>query len=179
MKYLFIFLLFAAKSVCAQKLPSIADKTKDMKKLEGFFNVYWEESEGKLWLEINRLDTEVLYQQSLPAGLGSNDVGLDRGLLGEGRVVKFSRTGRKILLIEPNYGFRAVTKDANEKKAVEQSFAQSILWGFTAEGESGNSVLVDATEFFLRDAIRTVNKLKSSQQGTYIFEKSRSAFYLP
>ena len=103
MKYLFIYLLFAVKSVYAQKLPSIADKTKDMKKLEGFFNVYWEDASGKLWLEINRLDSEILYQQSLPAGLGSNDVGLDRGLLGDGRVVKFSRVGRKILPALLNY----------------------------------------------------------------------------
>ena len=54
-----------------------------------------------------------------------------------------------------------------------------FLWGFTVEAESGNAVLVDATDFFLRDAMRTANRLKSSQQGTYIFEKSRSAFYLP
>ncbi|MDO9376644.1 MAG: zinc-dependent metalloprotease [Ferruginibacter sp.] len=178
MKYLLLSLVFASQLVCAQKLSSITDKTKDMKKLEGFFNAYWEESSGKLWLEISRIDTEILYQQSLPAGLGSNDVGLDRGLLGDTRLVKFIRIGRKVLMVEPNYGFRAITKDANERRAVEQSFAQSILWGFLVEAETGETVLVDATDFFLRDAMRTANRLKSSQQGNYTFDKTRSAFHL-
>ncbi len=178
MKYLLLSLVFASQLVCAQKLSSITDKTKDMKKLEGFFNAYWEESSGKLWLEISRIDTEILYQQSLPAGLGSNDVGLDRGLLGDTRLVKFIRIGRKVLMVEPNYGYRAITKDANERRAVEQSFAQSILWGFLVEAETGETVLVDATDFFLRDAMRTANRLKSSQQGNYTFDKTRSAFHL-
>src|SRR6476659_5492156 len=109
--FLFIVPLFAG----AQKLPSIEEKTKDLKKFEGFFNFYWDENTGKIWLEVDTLDTEVLYTISLPAGLGSNDIGLDRGLSGGGRIVKFSKAGRKILMIQPNYDYRAITKDAAEK----------------------------------------------------------------
>lgn len=179
MQKLFAFLLIFPVYVLAQKLPSIEEKTKDLKKYEGFINFYWEENTGKIWLEIDKLDTEILYITSLPAGLGSNDVGLDRGLLGGERIVKFSKTGRKILLIQPNYDYRAVTNDMAEKRAVEQSFAQSTLWGFTAEAETGNHYLVDATDFLMRDAMQVANRLKSSQQGNYSLDKSRSAIYLP
>ncbi len=149
-----------------------------MKKQEGFVNYYWEDATGKIWLEFKKNEQEILYQQSLPAGLGSNDIGLDRGLLGDTRVVKFSRVGRKLLMIEPNFRYRAITSDNNEKKAVEQSFAQSILWGFAIEAETDSSILVDATDFLLRDAMKAANRIKAAQQGTYTFDKSRSAIYL-
>ncbi len=178
MKFCFAVLLLLCSFGYAQKLPTIEEKTKDMKKQEGFFNFYWEETTGKIWLEINKPDTEILYQQSLPAGLGSNDIGLDRGLLGETKIVKFVRTGRKILMTVPNYAYRAITKDVNEKRAVEQSFAQSVLWGFTVEAESNTHALVDATDFILRDAMRVGNRIRQSQQGVFTFDKTRSAIYL-
>ena len=76
---LFLLIPFLARS---QALPAINDKTKNFKSYQGFLNFYWDENNGKVYLEINKLDSEILYQTSLPAGLGSNDVGLDRGLLG-------------------------------------------------------------------------------------------------
>ncbi|MFT3682620.1 MAG: zinc-dependent metalloprotease [Ferruginibacter sp.] len=170
-------LLLSPVLLTAQKLPSIEEKTKDLKKQEGFINFYWEESTGKLYLEI-KTDTAILYQQSLPAGLGSNDVGLDRGILTNTSIVKFVRTGRKILMIEPNYAYRASSNSESEKKAVEQSFAQSALWGFTAEAETNGIYLVDATDFILRDALKAAQRIKSAQQGSFSFDKSRSAFYL-
>jgi hypothetical protein len=176
-RLLFLFLLFPLY-LSAQKLPSIEDKTKDLKKFEGFLNFYWDENAGKVWLEVNKLDTEILYVISLPAGLGSNDIGLDRGLLGGERIVKFSKVGRKILLIQPNYNYRAVTNDVAEKRDVAQSFAQSTLWGFTVEAETGDRCLVDATDFLLRDAMQVSNRLRNNQQGNYALDKSRSAIYL-
>jgi hypothetical protein len=183
-KFFFLLALFplfiAAQNPPATKpgLPTIEEKTKDLKKYEGFLNFYWDENAGKIYLEINKLDSELLYVTSLPAGLGSNDIGLDRGLLGGERIIKFSKVGRKILMIQPNYGYRARTYDAAEKRAVEQSFAQSTLWGFTTEAEAGNRYLVDATDFLLRDAMQVTNRLKGTQQGNYSLDKSRSAFYL-
>jgi len=179
MKYcLLLVLLVCSFAHAQQKLPTIEEKTNGFKKYEGYLNFYWDENAGKIWLEIDKLDSELLYQTSLPAGLGSNDIGLDRGLLGNTCIVKFSKTGRKILLVQPNYNYRAVTKDVAERRAVEQSFAQSTLWGFTAEAESGGKVLVDATDFILRDAMKVANRLKTSQQGSYSIEKSRCAVYL-
>ncbi len=172
---LFILLSFSA---AAQKLPSIEEKTKDLKKQEGFLAFYWDENLGKIWLQIDRLDTEILYYASLPAGLGSNDVGLDRGLLSGERIIKFVRIGRKILMIQPNYNYRALTKDSAEIRAVEQSFAQSTLWGFTVEAESNGHYLVDATDFLLRDVMQVANRLRGNQQGNYVLDKTRSAIYL-
>ncbi len=172
-------LLLAPIFLPAQKLPSIEEKTKDLKKQEGFVSFYWDENAGKIWLEIDKIDTELLYVLSLPAGLGSNDIGLDRGLLGGSRIIKFIKVGRKILIVQPNYNYRAITDDGAERKAVEQSFAQSVLWGFTSEAETGSKVLVDATDFILRDAMQAANRLRRSQQGNYIFDKTRSAIFLP
>ena len=179
MRKLLLLAFLSPLFLTAQKLPSIEEKTKDLKKYEGFLDFYWDENSGKIWLEINKLDTELLYYTSLPAGLGSNDVGLDRGLLGGERIVKFTKTGRKILLIQPNYSYRAVTGDAAEKRAVEQSFAQSTLWGFMAEAETGDHWLVDATDFLLRDAMQVTSSLRTNQQGTYSLDKTRSVIYLP
>ena len=177
MRKLFLFFLVIPLISLAQKLPTIEEKTSNLKKVEGYFNYYINEDEGKIWLEINKLDTEVLYQTSLPAGLGSNDIGLDRGLLGDTRIVTFTKVGRKILLVQPNYNYRAITTDVNEKRAVEQSFAQSTLWGFSAEAASNGAVLVDATEFLLRDAVKISNTISSLKQGNYALDKSRSAIY--
>jgi hypothetical protein len=173
---LILFLLpFFAK---AQAVVPILEKTKSMKPYTGFFNFYWEESTGKIWLQIDKLDEEILYQTSLPAGLGSNDVGLDRGILGTTYIVKFNRVGNKILMIQPNYSYRAVTEDLAEKRAVEQSFAQSTIWGFTVAAESSGSVLVDATDFLLRDALQVSSTLQNSKQGIYSIDPTRSAMYL-
>jgi hypothetical protein len=173
---LFLFLIPFASA--AQKIPSIEEKVSAFKKYPGFLNFYWDENSGKIWLEVDKTDTEILYVNSLPAGLGSNDIGLDRGSLGSTRVVKFVKTGRKLLLIQPNYDFRAVSGDAAEKRAVEQSFAQSAIWGFTIEAESGNRFLVDATDLLIRDAVRVIPSLRSMRQGNYSIDKSRSAIYL-
>jgi hypothetical protein len=179
MKYCCLLLIFCSSLAQSQKLPTIQEKTNGLKKLSGYFNLYWDDNTGKLWLEIDKLDSEVLYQTSLPAGLGSNDIGLDRGLLGNTCIVKFSRIGPRVLLIQPNYNYRAVTADPAEKRAVEESFAQSVLWGFSIEAETDHNILVDATDFILRDAMRIAKHLKSMKQGDFIFEKSRSSLYLP
>jgi hypothetical protein len=177
MKHWILVLFLLPLYAHAQQLPSIEEKTRSLVKYSGYFNFYYDEPLGKWWLEIDRFGEEFLYTLSLPAGLGSNDIGLDRGLPGESRIVKFVRTGRKILLIQPNYGFRAVTSDAAERRAVEQSFAQSVLWGFTAEASTEGRVLVDATDFFLRDAMQIATRLKKMQQGNYSLDKTRCAPY--
>jgi hypothetical protein len=179
MRRLIVLFLLIPFLVRSQALPAINDKTKNFKSYQGFLNFYWDENNGKVYLEINKLDLEILYQTSLPAGLGSNDVGLDRGLLGNTSVIKFTRVGNKVLMIQPNYGFRAVTNNSAEKRAVEQSFAQSTLWGFTVEAETKGSVLVDATTFLMRDAMEVANHLTGSRQGSYAVDATRSAMHLP
>ena len=158
---------------------SIIDKTKSMKKMDGYLNMYWDNSSGKIWLEISEFDKEFLYVNSLVAGMGSNDIGLDRGQLGDSRIVYFHRIGPKILLIQPNYRYRANTNDAKEKESVTDGFAKSTIWGFKVEQEENLKVLVDATDFFLNDAHGVVERLKRQKMGNYKVDKSRSAIYLP
>ncbi len=175
-----IFIFFIVPFFVQSQTPNaIEEKIKRMQAYNGFFNFYRDDSTGKIWLQINKLDSEILYQTSLPAGLGLNDVGLDRGIMGNTYIVKFSRVGNKILLMEPNYAYRAVTGDAAEKRAVEQSFAQSTIWGFTVAAESKGNVLVDATDFLLRDALQVANHLQNAKQGSYSIDASRSAIYFP
>lgn len=83
-----------------------------------------------------------------------------------------------MLLVQPNYGFRAVTDNLDERRAVEQSFAQSVLWGFKIEAESDGAVLIDATDFVMRDAHDVVGTLRRTGQGTFRLEPSRGALYL-
>lgn len=172
-----LILAFISLPAFSQTLPSIEDKTKGLSKTEGYIPYYWDENAGKFWLEITRFDQDFLYQVSLPAGLGSNDIGLDRGLLGGTHVLRFKKVGRKILALKPNFEYRALSNDPREKSAVEQSFAQSVLWGFTVEAQTGERCLVDATEFLIRDAMQVSTRLRRMQQGNFQFDKSRSAFY--
>jgi hypothetical protein len=162
-----------------EKLPTIAEKVKDLRKIDGFIPLYWQESTGKLFMEIGRFDQEILYQIGLPEGLGSNDVGLDRGQLGDTSIVRFDRVGPKVLMVQPNYQYRAISSNEPERRAVQDSFAQSVLWGFKVEAEDDGRVLVDGTPFFVRDAHRVVDRLRQAKQGTYKLDDSRSALYLP
>ena len=159
--------------------PSIGALTAGLPKSDGFLPFYWDEKKGRLYLEIARFDTELLYYPSLAAGVGSNDIGLDRGRLGQEHVVKFTRSGPKVLLVEPNLAYRAVSTDEAERRAVEESFAQSVHWGFKVAAEEGGRVLVDATDFFMQDAVGAAADIGRTRQGTYKLDPDRCAFYLP
>lgn len=158
---------------------SIEGKVAGMKKYPGYFEFYYDEKQDKIFLLIDKLDTEFLYVESLTAGVGSNDIGLDRNQLGRERIVKFERRGPKVLLTELNYSYRAISNNMAERKAVQEAFAQSVLWGFTVTAEDGGKVLVDASDFLIQDVHDVIGSLRSSQQGNYSLDKSRSAFYLP
>lgn len=159
------------------EVPSIERKTAGMEKAPGFFSTYWDGRTGKIWLEIDKLDIEFLYVNSLPAGLGSNDIGLDRNQLGGTRIIRFTRIGPKVLMMQPNYAFRALSEDPDERKAVEDAFAKSVIWGFQVEAESSGRILVDATPFLLRDAHDVIGRIRRSGQGDFQLDPSRSAIY--
>ena len=174
-----VSLIHAQQRAEAPKSQMITEKVAGMEKFPGFFPFYWDAKTGKIWLEIDKWNTEFLYVESLPAGIGSNDIGLDRGQLGDSSIVRFERTGPRVLLVAPNYSFRATSNNPDERLAVKDAFAESTLWGFEVAAEEGNRVLVDATNFYLRDVHQVTNTLQRGQQGNYRFEPNRSAFYLP
>lgn len=172
--------LVSASPVAAQQpIPTIAEKTRGMERKDGYLPLFWDAQGGKLYLQLPPMGEELIYQVSLPAGVGSNDIGLDRGQLGDTRIVRFERSGPRVLMVQPNQAYRAVTDDPAQRAGVETSFAQSVLWGFTVAAESDGRVLVDATDFALRDAHGVVGALRRARQGDFRLDASRSAFYLP
>ena len=186
----FMFILLVALPSLAQRkkddpkpiatqTSSIGGKVSEMKSFPGFFPYYYDEKQDKIFLVIDKINVEFLYVHALAAGVGSNDIGLDRGQLGRERIVKFEKRGPRILLVEPNYRFRALTDNHKEKQSVEEAFAQSVLWGFKIEAEDeGQRFLVDASDFFMQDVHDVIGTLKSAQQGTFMLDRTRSAFFL-
>lgn len=160
-------------------LPSIENHTQGMERMEGFFDLYWDDATGSLFWEIPALDTEFLYQISMGSGLGSNPVGIDRGQLRGTHILEARRVGPRVLLMEPNYRFVAQSDNPTEVQAVRDAFAPSVHWGFDVAAETGGRILVDATAFFLRDARGVIDQLRARGQGTFSLDRDRSAIHLP
>ncbi len=150
-----------------------------MQSLPGFIDMYWDAAEGRLLLAIDEFDAGFLYQSSLARGVGSNDLGLDRGQLGTTRIVQFERSGPKVLLIESNLRYRALGENVDEQQAIRESFARSVIWGFESLGSYRDATIVDVTDFMLRDAHNIAAQLSQSDEGDYGTDTSRSAIYLP
>lgn len=180
-KKTFLSLLFLVLTLTfsANAQNSISDKVKDMKVFPGYFKFYHDEKNDKIFLEIDKFEQEFLYVNSLTAGIGSNDIGLDRNQLGNSRIVKFIKTGTKILMKQPNYDYRAISDNDDEVQAVEEAFATSIIWGFKIEVEENGKVLVDFTDFLINDSHNISGRLKNSRQGSYSLDKSKSYLFLP
>ena len=160
-------------------ITSIREKVKGLEHLQGFIDLYWNTRDGRLLMQVDPAGGEFIYQSSLARGVGSNDLGLDRGQLGATRLVEFFRSGPKVLLIEKNTGFRALEDDPAERAAVESSFASSVVWGFEVAAETDGKVIVDATDFFMRDAHNISTRLNRAQQGSYKVDATRSAVFMP
>jgi len=177
------FILFASIlfALCcqAQSSSGFAPLVRETRLLEGFLPFYHDEESGKIWLVVPEefLAKEFLYVNSLPAGVGSNDIGLDRNQLGDSRIVSFIRHGQKLLLVQPNYDYRARSENPAERAAVRDAFATSVLAGFRIEAQDGGRMLIDLTPFLLRDAHQVAARLKRAGQGIYKEDPTRSMLY--
>ena len=158
--------------------PTIQEFSVGMKRMDGFFPLLWDSKAGRLYLEVNKLDQDFLLVPSLPYGLGSNDVGLDRGKLGDGKIVHFSRVGPQVLLVQPNLDYRSSSPNAAEQMAVQQSFAESVIGGFKVIAEENGSTLIDITDFCLADKYGAARSIAEAKQGEYKVDKDRSAIAL-
>jgi hypothetical protein len=163
----------------ASTITTEASRTAKMQRIDGFIPLFWDDAAGKLFMLVERTGEDFIDQVSLPAGVGSNPIGLDRGELGGTRLVRFERVGPKVLLVEQNTRFRALSNDPAERRDVEDSFAKSVLWSFKVEGPEAGGVLVDATDFFLSDQHGVVQRMRDLKQGSYSLDRDRSAIYLP
>lgn len=148
-------------------------------KISGFFDYTWVDSTGKLILHVpeSRIGETFLYVNSLSAGVGSNDIGLDRGQLGENRVVRFYRSGKKMLMIEDNLKYRAISDNVAEVNAVKEAFASSVLYGFNILSKKGTTYQLDMTPMMINDAYGVTKTLKRTKQGNFKLDPSRSVIY--
>ena len=177
-----LFTIFSLTSLFAAETPesskTIHDRITGMKAADGLFPTAWDAKTGHLFLTVRNFDKDFLLLVSLPYGLGSNDVGLDRGRIGHEHIVHFTRVGPRVLLVAPNLEYRSSSKDPMEDLAVRQSFAESILAGFKVEAEDDGAVLIDVTDFLEGDAFGVVEQLAEAKQGAYKLDKERSALAL-
>ena len=155
---------------------SILDK--DLVKYEGFFDFYYDIKTDKIYLEVENLNSDFLYISSLATGIGSNDIGLDRGQLGSERLVSFQKSGNKLLLIQPNLSFRAITKNKAEENSINEAFAKSVIYGFKILETNDDKYLVDFTSFLMQDKHGVADRLKLAKQGVYKIDKTKSAIEL-
>ena len=175
-----VLILLSAGAFAADTKPSstIHNFGASMKRLDGFFPLRWDGKAGRLYLEISKFDQDFLLISSLSYGLGSNDVGLDRGKLNRSSLVRFRRVGPKVLLVQPNLEFRSSSQNPAERLAVTQSFAESVIAGFKVEAEENGTVLVDITDFCLSDRFGAARDIAEAKQGDYKVDDKRSAIIL-
>jgi hypothetical protein len=147
-------------------------------KFEGFFDFTYDDKEDKIYLKVDDLDQHFIYVNSLAQGVGNNDLGLDRGQLGNTRIVYFTKNGNKLDLVQPNIKFRSSSKNKLEVKSVEEAFAKSVIFSFKIIEINDDGFLVDFTDFLFRDAHYISNKLESSGQGSYKLSTERSSLNL-
>lgn len=176
---LFVF----AFSLMLSSLPAMADTitsfTQSMEKHTGFIPVFYDGKTGKVYLQLTNLNQPLIFQSSLPQGVGSNDIGLDRGQLGATRLVQFERYGNKILLKQLNTEYRASSDNPAEKASIDEAFADSVIAGFTVVADENDSVLIEYTDQLFSDIHGIAGRLKSRKQGSFKADPKRSGVYLP
>ncbi|WP_431157915.1 zinc-dependent metalloprotease [Winogradskyella poriferorum] len=153
-------------------------KKENLKSYEGYFSFFYDEATDKIYLEVDKLEQEFLYVSSLASGVGSNDIGLDRGQMGYERVVYFKKAGNKLLLIQPNLKYRATSDNELERKSVEEAFAKSVLFGFKIIPSDDDNYTIDFTPFLMQDTHGVATVLKTKKEGDYKLDLTKSALAL-
>ena len=156
----------------------ISEFVKGMTASNGYFDFYYDKKNDKVYLEVDKLKQPFLLQTSMPQGLGSNDIGLDRGQLGDTRVVQFEQYGNKVLLNQVNTYYRAKSDNKAEVQSVKEAFSKSVIQGFTVQAQTKDTVLIDYTPFLLSDIHGISRTLNRTKQGSYSPDSSRSAVYI-
>jgi len=176
-RYLGLVFVFISTMSFAEQ--SFKDFVKGKELNKGYYSFYYDKSKAQVFLEVKDTSDAFIFQSSLPHGIGSNDIGLDRGQLGDTRLVQFERVGDKVLLRQLNTYYRAETDNLLERQAIDEAFASSIIWGFkvVSENPDNNSVVIDYTPFLFSDIHGIGETLKSQKQGSFSIDKSRSFVY--
>ena len=176
--FIFSFGLNAQKKINKNKDFTNTSLLDNTELYNGFFNFNYHSQKDQLFLSVDKLDQEFLYVNSLSQGIGSNDIGLDRGQLGNKRIVYFTKTGNKLFLVQPNLKYRSTSDNPQEKRSIKEAFAKSVLYSFPIEERINGSYIINLTPFLLEDAHGVSKRLKQRRQGTFKIDKDRSAVYL-
>jgi len=177
MRIAFLFFISVLVSAPAASAASIAEFTKGLQHSDGLLDLYYRPHDGRIFLKIAQTGQPLIFQGSLPRGIGSNDIGLDRGQLGETRLVQFEHYGDKVFLKQLNSYYQARSNNAAERLSIEEAFASSVLASLPIVAETGNQLLVDYTDFLLSDIHQISQRLAQSGQGNYQPDPQRSAVY--
>jgi hypothetical protein len=185
-RYLFSLLALAllSGSAAAQQRPAapgtdISAATAGMERLDGFIPVILDGEQGRILLELPRDSLRALALFTLATGLGSNPIGLDRGANGPEYVVRFDRAGQRVNVVFENWGYRTSSADPDHARSIAEAFPPSTVAALNLVAAQGGRLLVDATDFLLRDWTGVAEALQTTDQGSYSVSRDRSAVYRP
>jgi hypothetical protein len=186
-----LLMAIAVTSVWAKPQPVVDTETKTpgdvasairgSEHFSGFLDVYRDAGKGRILLGIHAFDAPFLLVSSLPWAVGSNDIGLDRGQSSDSHLVEFRRVGTRVLLVEDNTKFRAVSSNPDEALSVRQAFAESVLWSGDVLGERKGAdaeIVVDISSLLTSDRHGIARRLADAKQGKYEIDDKRSAVSL-
>lgn len=165
----------AAPAVAA----GISARTAGMERRDGFIPVYLDNKQGKILLEIPRDSLRTLMFMTLATGLGSNPIGLDRGANGPENIARFDRNGDRVLVVFENWNYRTSLNNSAHARTIAEAFPPSTVASLPLVAEEGGRLLVDATDFFLRDWLDVGATLAAQNEGSYSVAKDRSSVYKP
>ncbi len=149
-----------------------------MAKRNGFIPVYIDDKTGKLLLELPRDSMRALMFFSLATGLGSNPIGLDRGANGDNFITRFEKNGERVLVVFENWNYRtSATDNLAHSRTIAESFPPSTSGSLPVVAQEGGRILVDATDFVMRDWNDVSGTLAQNNEGTYSVARDRSSIY--
>jgi len=155
----------------------ISEFTESMEANEGYYTFYFDKANDKVYLKVPYQTDAFIFQSSLPRGVGSNDLGLDRGQLSATRLAEFSVHGNRVLLIEKNTTYGTITDNEAERQSVEEAFAESVIWGFDVVAKNEDAVLINYTPFLYTDIHNIQQRLQRLNEGNFTVDTSRSVLW--
>jgi hypothetical protein len=178
-------ILLGSAAMAQQKMMTISEFVSSNglnKGADSFLTSYSNPDQGTVFLEIPEVGKDLLYQSFLTSGFGSRYLvaqgsvdALDRGRYGQNGIVAFRRYGQKVLLINRNTNYYTSSSILDSSNDAALSYPNSVIGYFDVKAVENGNVLVDATNFFLRDGINIPAILKDAGQGSYSVDANRSA----
>jgi len=158
----------------------IAAKTAGMERRDGFIPLYIDNKQGKLLLDLPSDSMRALMFVTLATGLGSNPIGLDRGSGGDSYVARFDRNGDRVLVVFENWNYRSsATDNPAHVRTVMEAFPPSTPGSLPIVAQEGGRIVVDATDFVMRDWNDVSGTLTANNEGSYSVARDRSSIYRP